>query len=418
VTIQDSLPAFLRKSSPRVLYGGLAGVVVLALVVILVFLPGGESQGSGETVVAERRVFASSIVAIGAVKPRIGAEVRVGSRIPGRVERLEANIGDRVARGDVIARLEPAEYDALVAQRQAELRVAQGRLAALEALDPGEVARAEAELSRWEATARRAAEEWERFRTLLETGSVARSEADAAEERHLVAAAQREEARNTLELLRRGNAEARLQGRAEVDRAQAAATAAEVERSFTVLRSPIDGVVASVATQEGETVAAGLSAPTFVTIVDLDRLQVDAYVDEVDIGRVEVGQRVVFSVDAYPAMDFEGEVEAIYPTATIQDNVVKYVAAVGITSSYGGFLRPEMTTNVRILLESREALAVPAAAIRREGGRTVVYVQGSGGPEAREVRVGWREGAWAEIVEGVQLGQRIYLEPPQTEGTR
>jgi multidrug resistance efflux pump len=416
--MQDSPLTSIRSVNPRLFYGGLAGLVVVAVVALLIVLPRGNSSGSGETVVAERRVFASSIVAVGAVKPRIGAEVRVGSRIPGRVERLEANIGDRVSRGDVIARLEPAEYDALVAQRQAELRVAQGRLAAMEALDPGEVARAEAELSRWEATARRAAEEWERFRTLLGTGSVTRAEAEAAEERHLVAAAQREEARNTLELLRTGNVEARRQARAEVDRAQAAATAADVERSFTVLRSPIDGVVASVATQEGETVAAGLSAPTFVTIVDLDRLQVDAYVDEVDIGRVEVGQRVVFTVDAHPAMDFEGEVEAIYPTATIQDNVVKYVAAVGITSPYGGFLRPEMTTHVRILLESREALAVPAAAIRREGGRTVVYVQENGRAVAREVRVGWREGAWAEIVEGVQLGQRIYLEPPQTEGTR
>lgn len=408
----------LQLTRPRILLGVLALLAVF-LVVFLLLRSGGGGAAASETVLAERRVFASSVVAVGAVKPRIGAEVRVGSRIPGRVERLEANIGDRVERGQVIARLEPAEYDALLEQRRAELRVVEGRLAALEALDPGEVARAEAELARWEATARRAAEEWERFRTLLSTGSVTRAEAEAAEERHLVAAAQFEEARNTLELLRTGNAEARRQAAAEVDRARAAARAAEVERSFTVIRSPIDGVVASVATQEGETVAAGLSAPTFVTVVDLGRLQVDAYVDEVDIGRVEVGQRVVFTVDAHPAMDFEGEVEAIYPTATIQDNVVKYVAAVGITSDYTGFLRPEMTTHVRILLESREALAVPARAIRREGGRSVVYVQDGGRAVAREVRVGWREGAWAEIVDGLQLGQRVYVDPPQGgEGSR
>jgi hypothetical protein len=134
-----------------------------------------------------------------------------------------------------------------------------------------------------------------------------------------------------------------------------------------VLRAPIAGVVASVATQEGETVAAGLSAPTFVTIVDLERLQVDAYVDEVDIGRIQVGQRALFTVDAFPARDFSGRVAAIYPTATIQDNVVKYVVALDIDDDYRGLLRPEMTANVRIELESRDVLAVPSRAIQQQG---------------------------------------------------
>jgi HlyD family secretion protein len=185
-----------------------------------------------------------------------------------------------------------------------------------------------------------------------------------------------------------------------------------VDRSFTVLRSPIGGVVASVATQEGETVAAGLNAPTFVTVVDLERLQVNAYVDEVDIGKVATGQRAVFTVDAFPARDFSGRVAAIYPTATIQDNVVKYVVALDIDGEYAGLLRPEMTASVRIELDARTVLAVPVRAIRQDAGRSVVHVVNGDRPEVRPVRVGWRDGPWAEVTDGLVEGERILLNAP------
>ena len=94
-----------------------------------------------------------------------------------------------------------------------------------------------------------------------------------------------------------------------------------------------------------------MQAPTFVTIIDLQRLQVDAYVDEVDIGKVKVGQRAVFTVDAFPGTEFEGQVSAIYPKAVIQDNVVNYDVVVDIQTPYHGRLRPEMTASVTIFLE-------------------------------------------------------------------
>jgi len=338
------------------------GALVLALVV----------RGSGGTAVADepevaevaRRTFASSVVALGAVKPQIGAEVRVGSRVSGRVQRLAANVGDQVEPGQVIAELETAEYDAAVAQRRAEVAQA-------------------------EATAVPAEEAWGRYEELLRSGVVTPAEAEAALERHRVAQAQLESAR-------------------------AAYESAQVARSFASIRAPISGVVASVATQEGETVAAGLNAPTFLTILDLGRLHVEAYVDEVDIGKIAVGQRVTFAVDALPARDFAGRVAAVYPSATIQDNVVRYVTAVDIEGDYAGLLRPEMTANVRIDLDSRDVLAVPARAVRREGNTSVVHVLEDGTTEPRTVRIGWREGTWAEVVEGLAAGERILLDPPSS----
>ena len=185
-----------------------------------------------------------------------------------------------------------------------------------------------------------------------------------------------------------------------------------MDRSFTTIRAPISGVVASVATQEGETVAAGLNAPTFLTIVDLARLQVHAYVDEVDIGKVAAGQLAEFTVDAFPAREFKGKVAAIYPSATLQDNVVKYIVALDILGDSVSVLRPEMTTSVRIQLESRSVLAVPTRAIRRDQGESVVYLRVGRETERRPVRLGWRDGPWVEVISGLKAGDRVHLDPP------
>jgi macrolide-specific efflux system membrane fusion protein len=204
----------------------------------------------------------------------------------------------------------------------------------------------------------------------------------------------------------------------EYELARAELEEALVNLSYATISAPISGVVASVTTQEGETVAAGLNAPTFVVILDLERLQVNTFVDEVDIGKIDIGQRASFTVDAFPARDFTGHVTAIYPTATIQDNVVKYIVAVGIGNDEERLLRPEMTANVQVQLESRNVLAVPTRAIRQEGGRSVVYILNDGQAEPRAVRIGWRDGPWAEIVEGIAVGERVFLDAPiEQEGS-
>lgn len=389
-----------------------AALGAAALVAWLGVGGGQDAQASNEAITVAPRTFAATVVAIGAVKPRIGAEVRVGSRLSGRVWRLRANIGDKVEKGTVLAELETAEADALLGQRTAELKLVEARRAALDALWPDEEARAAAAVRRSEAEATLASEELQRQQTLFEKGLAPRATADAARDRNVVAQADLESARRALDLIRAEHVELRKQADADSERARAALESASVDRSFTVLRAPISGVVASVSTQEGETVAAGLNAPTFVTIVDLERLQLNAYVDEVDIGKIAAGQSVTFTVDAFPARDFGGRVAAIYPSATIQDNVVKYIVAVDIADTYGGLLRPKMTASVRIQLEERTALAVPSRAIRREDGRSIVYVVTGEASVARPVRIGWRDGPWSEIVDGLAAGDRVLVDAP------
>jgi len=370
---------------------------------------------AAETVKVTHRQFSASVTAIGAVKPQVGAEVKVGSRISGRVMRLHANIKDLVRKGQVIAELEKADLEAVVAQSQAEARLAEAKLAALDELFPREVARAETDVARWDATVILARKDLERQQYLMEQKLAMQVSVDQAQEQLAVSEAQLAAARRALDLVRTQHAENLKQARAERDRDRAALNNAQVQLSYAVITAPISGVIGSVSTQEGETVAAGLNAPTFVTIIDLARLQVEAYVDEVDIGKVKVGQRVVFTVDAFPADDFSGKAVAIYPKATIQDNVVKYVVAVEIVTPYEGRLRPEMTASVSLELESRQVLAIPSSAVRREGGKHFVLLSVNGRPEPREVRLGWKDGPWTEVAAGLTEGQEIFLDLPETE---
>jgi RND family efflux transporter MFP subunit len=334
------------------------------------------------TVEAGHREFSSSVRAIGAVKPKIGAEVRMGSRISGRLERLPVNIGDRVEKDQVLAELESDDLRAIVAKYRAAAAVAQGKIADAE------------------ARAKLSEKVYQRRQELMMGGGTSQQLVDEA-------------------LRERQSAEAGVQmAKMELALAQAQLRESEVTLSYATIRAPISGVISSVTIQQGETFAAGLTAPTFLTIVDLERLQVNALVDEVDIGKIHVGQRVVFNVDAFPAQDFTGQVSAIYPTATIVDNVVKYVTAIDIDGAHRGLLRPEMTANVQIMLETRTVLAIPARSIRQENGRSVVHVLKGAETEVRPVRFGWRDGSWAEVVEGVAAGERILLNTTGASGGR
>jgi len=196
-----------------------------------------------------RRTIGSFVKATGVVKPRIGAEVKVGSRVSGAVARLHVRIGDRVARGQLLAELETRELLARRDQAQAALAAA-------------------------EATLQYARADLGRKQALRASELVSAADLDVAE---------------------------RTRGVAEQQQAEAAANLdfARTQVGYARIAAPIAGIVASVSTQEGETVAASLAAPTFVTLVDLARLEVWAYVDETDIGRVETGQAARFTVDTY-----------------------------------------------------------------------------------------------------------------------
>jgi HlyD family secretion protein len=365
----------------------------------------------------ERRNLSSTVLATGAVKPQIGAEVRVGARISGKVERLYANIGDVVKKGQVVAELEKADLEAKVNQRAAELQMAEAKLSAVKSLRPREIAKAEADVTQWQATVDLNKKDLARQEELLKQDFTSQQARDRAQEQLSVSEARLDSARKALDLVKAGYEEDLKQATADVERAKAALANDKVQLSYATITAPIAGVIGQVSTQEGETVSAGLNAPIFVTIDDLNRLQVDTFVDEVDIGKVKVGQKATFTVDSFPSREFAGKVAAIYPKAVIQENVVNYDVVVESTDPYDGLLRPEMTASVTIQLDAREnVLAVPVKAVKRERGKSVVYVMSSAGSaQPREVKVGWKDSQWVEIVSGLEEGQTVLLDGPTIE---
>lgn len=319
-----------------------------------------DAERDWQKVKVTRRDLSTSVVATGVIKPMVGAEVRVGSRVSGVLKHLYVNIGDHVEKGKLLAELDPIEFQAKYSQT----------LAALE---------------REKANLKYSKLDLERKNELDQKKLTSQNEVDIAQNSFIVAQAQ-------------------------VKQAQANVEFAKIQMSYTRIYAPISGVVSSVSTQVGETVAAAFASPTFVTIIDLTRLEVWAYVDETDIGRVKVNQKAFFTVDTYPDIEFEAMVLAIYPKAEIVDNVVNYITIMKITDKKDKIIRPEMTTNVNIFLDThRNVLTVPNKAIRREAGQKFVYINENDRPVKRIVKAGIRTKYYTEILEGITESDQVIV---------
>ena len=349
------------KKKWYIITGSIIAVVILFFIVSSFFSNTNEKENNYKTAVVTRRDIGSSVLATGIIKPMVGAEVRVGSRVSGLVKRIYANVGDYVKQGQIIAELEPSELQAKYNQNLAAL---QNTLANYEY----------------------AKLDFERQKSLFKQNFISQNQLDLAEK--------------TFEI-----------NKAQVEQGEANLDYAKVQLDYTKITAPISGIVASVSTQEGETVAASFAAPTFVTIIDLERLEVWAYVDETDIGRINENQKATFTVDTYSDTDFEGIVTAIYPKAVIQDNVVNYVATLKITDFEERILRPEMTVTVTILLDIKEnVLTVPNNAVKREQGKTVVNVlDNNGNMIQRNVKTGYSTNGYIEILDGIIEGEKVIV---------
>jgi RND family efflux transporter MFP subunit len=186
---------------------------------------------------------------------------------------------------------------------------------------------------------------------------------------------------------------------------------AQVDKTF--IRSPISGTVLQLAAQQGETLAAGLSAPTLIVVADLNRLQVDAYVDETDIGKVKLGQEADITVDAFPKKVFKGKVSKIASGSTIQQGVITYDVTVAL-NNVRSQLKPDMTANVTVQTGKREnVLLVPTEAVKGgvRGSTVTVMTRANNHTtvESRKVKTGGTDGVNTEIQDGLQEGDTVVL---------
>lgn len=370
-----------------------------------------EPKPKGEAKVTRGDVYLE-VTATGAVKPQVGASVKVGARISGRVEKLFVQTGDVVKKGQLIAIIEHADLEAQVKSQEANVRSLRAQLEEIERTYPYRIKAQKEAVNSAKAELNLARLNYRRVHALYREGLISQADLDQVEKELKVKESYYEQQLKLLESLENEYKAKREALIANIRSAEEELKNQKIKLGYAFIYSPISGVVSDVTTQEGETVVAGLNAPTFITVIDLSKLEVDAYVDETDIGKIKPGMPVRFTVDAYPDKVFKGRVRTIYPGAIIRNNVVFYNVPIDIETNYFGLLKPEMTANVTIIAgEKRGVLIVPTRAVKIEAdGRSYVSVKSKNGKWVkREVRTGWESGGFIEIVEGLREGEVVAI---------
>ena len=353
---------------------GIGAVVVIALVVWM--CSGGKKEQKAEfsTAKVEKQNISTSITATGTIEPV--TSVTVGTQVSGIVSKLYVDYNSIVKKGQIIAELDKTNLIS-------------------------ELNRAKADLSSAQSTLNYETANYNRYKTLFDKG--------------LISANDYENARLSFD-------KAQQTVRSSRENVQKAQT----NLGYATITSPIDGVVLSKSVEEGQTVAASFNTPELFTIAqDLTDMRVIADIDEADIGGVKEGQRVSFTVDAYPDDKFEGQVTQVRQQATTESNVVTYEVVISAPNN-NLKLKPGLTANVTIYtLEKNDVLAAPAKALRfmpteallSEGqsiedveAPTKVWTLEGNVFKAHPVQVGTTNGMLTEIVSGISEGTEVLVD--------
>ena len=345
-----------------------------------------------ETAKVERGSIRGVIVETGIIKPQVGALVKIGARATGEIVKMKVKIGDRVKKGELIALIDDREMLMSIEQQKASLSAARNTLSQIELTYPERIREAKANYEYAKINYEREQELLKREYTTVDAVDKAKSQFEA-----------------TGAILKRLQEEYKTQekiAKANIEDITAKLKQNETILTYTKIYAPIDGVVSDVTAQEGETVVTGLQVANLVTVLDPTSLEMWIYVDETDVGKVKLGQQVEYYVDTFPDKLFKGTIEKIYPQPVIKDNIVYYLAIVKVTKDDTHFLKPEMTTHIKIIFdEKNNILIAPNAAIKFEKGKQIAYkVIGPHKIQKVELKTGIRGEENTEIISGVKEG--------------
>ena len=352
---------------------GIVAAVVAVIAIAVYLFSGGkkEAKVSFTTAKVEKTNIQNSITATGTIEPV--TSVTVGTQVSGIVSHLYVDYNSVVKKGQVIAELDKTNLTSELNTARANLSSAQSSL--------------DYELNNYN-----------RYKTLYDKGLVSADEFETAKLSYLKAKEQVTTARESVQK-------------------------AQTNLGYATITSPIDGVVLSKSVEEGQTVAASFNTPELFTIAqDLTDMRVIADIDEADIGGVQEGQRVTFTVDAFPDDLFEGQVTQVRQQATTESNVVTYEVVISAPNN-DLKLKPGLTANVTIFtLEKNDVLAVPSKALRfmpndafLQKGQTIEDVEAKSKVwtlegnvfKAHKVEIGTNNGILTEIVSGIAEGTEI-----------
>jgi HlyD family secretion protein len=303
----------------------------------------------------EKGPITAAVAATGTLNPVVS--VLVGSQVSGQIKELFVDFNSAVKKDQVIARIDPESFELRVRQAMADLDATKATVLTQMA----GVGAQRAELSRSEVNLADVKRDYERKQMLVEKGFVSTADRDKALAVYNGAQEQVKTARAQLAV-----AEAQAKNAAAVVKQRELQLAqAKVDLDRTIIRAPVDGVVIKRSVDAGQTVAASLQAPELFQIAkNLSEMQVEASIDEADVGRVKVDQGATFTVDSFPGRTFSGKVMQVRKAALVVQNVVTYIVVISAANPELQLL-PGMTANVRITTDRRDnVLKLPNAALR------------------------------------------------------
>lgn len=353
-------------------------------------------------------------------------DVEIKCKASGEVIRLPFDISDRVRKGDLIVEIDPVDEQRKVNQAKVTLESSQARLIQnkvnLQIAQRSlaiERKSAEASLKSAIAAAKDARAKADRVKKLFERKIATQESKETAETKAILAEVDLENAQIRIEQLDITVQELELRrqdvrlAKAQIETNKIDLSLAEQRLKDTKVFSPIDGVVSERNVQSGQIISSGISnvgGGTLVMVLsDLTRLFILASVDESDIGKVKLGQKVIITADAFPGKRFFGKIERIATKGSNISNVVTFEVKIEVQGRDKQLLKPEMTANVEIIVADKASvLIVPAEAVLRKKGDYIVRVKMDDGRlEERRVKVGISDGVVTEITEGLNQGDTV-----------
>ena len=365
----------------KTLWIGVGAVIIIVIIAMLMFGGKKEEKVTFETATVTKQKIQNTITATGTIEPV--TSVTVGTQVSGIVSKLYVDYNSVVKKGQVIAELDKTNLTSELSTARANLSSAQSALNYQQ-------------------------DNYQRYKTLYDKGLVSADDFESARLSY-------------------------LQAKEQVASSRESVKKAQTNLGYATITSPIDGIVLSKAVEEGQTVAASFNTPELFTIAqDLTDMRVIADIDEADIGGVKEGQRVTFTVDAFPDDSFEGQVTQVRQQATTESNVVTYEVVISARND-DLKLKPGLTANVTIYtLEKNDVLAVPVRALHfmpneallREG-QTIqdcdaehkVWTLEGDVFKAHAVKVGTTNGVLTEITGGISEGTKVLTEFSINSGT-
>jgi HlyD family secretion protein len=375
-------------------FAGLLAVLAVLLVAVGGYAWLQSRGGAGEQKLRLVKVERGALQAVVAASGTLNAvtTVQVGSQISGQVKEINADFNTAVKKDQVIARIDPQTFELRVNQARADLDAAHSAVAVARS----GLAAQQAEVGRVKVTLADAQRDYERKRALVEKNFISGAELDKA---RTLLDGTREQLKAVEAQIHVSEAQV-LSARATVKQRESLLKQSQVDLERTIIRAPVDGTVILRNVDAGQTVAASLQAPVLFTIAqDLRDMQVEAAIDEADVGRLRVGQQATFTVDAFPRRSFNGEIRQIRKSPVNVQNVISYTVVISASNPDLSLL-PGMTANVRVVVEKRDAvLKVANAALR---------FRPAGAPDSKPAATAPARQAGGDAAK--QFRQRVYAE--------